>query len=207
MLIINILTLEVFTKAIHKFIWTWFIISHQNHSGKSLIKSSIPCYFEKQWTFNLGLVPGQNLIEVTCVLIQDTSDPSQSPFASQYNPLKVSWKTPKSYLTLDLKGSVRIGKNSRRKELVCSLGYLLLPLWSARITEWARPHWWEPPLCQAQWHSFSDEGKSVKRASQKELCTCKTTTLDLSLFLLENSFPDIMSLYFSFNVVYEQVCN
>lgn len=31
--------------------------------------------------------------------------------------------------------------------------------------------------------------------------------MNLSLFLLENSFPDIMSLYFSFNVVYEQICN
>lgn len=113
----------------------------------------------------------------------------KAPFASQHNSLKVSWKTLKSYLTLDLKGLVRIGKNSRRKELLWSLGYLLLPLRSARITEWARPHWWEPPLCQAQWHSFSDEGKSVKRASQKELCTCKTTTPGLESVSIRKFFP------------------
>lgn len=46
-----------------------------------------------------------------------------------------------------------------------------------------------------------------RRTPRRNYALAKPQTMDLSLFLLENSFPDIMSLYFSFNVVYEQVCN
>ena len=49
---------------------------------------------------------------------------------------------------------------------------------------------------------------NLSRGPPRRNCVlARPQPLDLSLFLLENSFPDIMSLYFSFNVVYEQVCN
>lgn len=85
---------------------------------------------------------------------------------------------------------------------------MLLSLRSARITEGTRPHRRDITFVQLNIDTpFRIDINLSKRPPGRNCILAKPQTTDLGLFLLGNSFPDIMSLYFSFNIVYEQVCN